>query len=229
MHTCVDCQFDCLTASPPPQCLRRHACYHFVCPARRARTYIWVVRVQRGCLQTRTPCMQAISCISLRSMETHDEGSTPVQQQEHKSKHRSKDKDRDKKEKRDRKDKSSKSSRHDRDLSAATDRPVDIANGRAETDAIAAANGLRTSPPAQAPAQHAPAEDRAAAQQPADRKAAPVVNDSGGEISMSIEETNRCSSCVRCHMHTYIVPTGDPHRALVVNALLHAGSECRSV
>ena len=139
--------------------------------------------------------MQAISCKSLLNMGTHDEGGTPAQQHEHKSKHKSKDKDRDKKEKRDRKDKSSKSSRHDRDesrnISAATDRPVEVANGRAATEAAADTNGLRPSPPAPAPTQHAPAEVPAAAQQPADRKAAPVVNDSGGEISMSIEETNR--------------------------------------
>ena len=129
------------------------------------------------------------------AMATHDEGGTPVQQHEHKSKHKSKDKDRDKKEKRDKKDKSSKSSRHDREESrgdgAVTDRPVQSANGRAETEAAADTNGLRPSPPAPAGIQHAPAEASAAAQQPADRKAAPVVNDSGGEISMSIEETNR--------------------------------------
>ncbi len=132
-------------------------------------------------------------------METQEEGATPVHQHEHKSKHKSKDKDRDRKDKRDRKDRSSKSSRHDRDESrehgAATDRPVEIANGRAEAEPAADTNGLRPLPPAPAPTQHAPAEVPAAAQQPPDRRAAPVVNDSGGEISMSIEETNRCSSC----------------------------------
>ena len=130
------------------------------------------------------------------NMGTHDEGGTPAQQHEHKSKHKSKDKDRDKKEKRDRKDKSSKSSRHDRDESRETSAlrltvRLQVANGRAATEAAADTNGLRPSPPAPAPTQYAPAEVPAAAQQPADRKAAPVVNDSGGEISMSIEETNR--------------------------------------
>ena len=91
----------------------------------------------------------------LAIMGTHEENSAPAEEPERKSKHKSKDKDRDKKEKRDRKDRSSKSSRHDkeesRDVGAATDRSVDIADNGADMKAAVPSNGRLPSPPSTSP------------------------------------------------------------------------------
>ena len=142
-------------------------------------------------------------------MGTHGEDGALVQEQEHKSKHKSKDRDREKKEKRDKKDKSGKASRHgreSRDIGAAADHPLGTADGTAEKEAVAPANGRLPTPEAQAPVQHEPAElphaKPAVAPRPADRRADPVINDSGGEVSMSVEETNRCVQCIPCMPHS---------------------------
>ena len=148
------------------------------------------------------------ACNQLRTfpavMGTHEENGAPVPEQDHKSKHKSKDRDREKKEKRDKKEKSSKSSRHNgeesRDMSgAAADRSADVAGGSANKEAADTSNRRLPSPPLAAPPQQAPGE--ALQVGPADRRTETVVQDSGGEISMSIEETNRqANEAPFCHL-----------------------------
>ena len=126
-------------------------------------------------------------------MGTHDEdGKEP--KPKHKE-HKPNDKDREKKEKRDKKDKerSSKHSRHGGDKPRDVGRDADEAAYKVDDAADAAgapSNGRLPSPSPMPPPKPAAAEAPAVVQRP-EARADPVINDSGGEISMSIDETNR--------------------------------------